>query len=193
MALTYTYPIPPLSYSTFYSTGVQTFVTTYPTATTSTTSNIMTAALNTTSSAPTAPVSSLNINKCPGLNGTTVILPDGQVFAVVCGTNYGGPVDVGLYENSFGQCVQDCGIANNGFSAVRCRGVTYMPYNSGTAVNCFLKNAAGLEDYTADPNSVSAVLQDHPSLSVTIALPTAFPTPGLVMYRVSLFNVTAIA
>ncbi|KAI4107353.1 MAG: hypothetical protein L6R37_001714 [Teloschistes peruensis] len=136
-----------------------------------------TATASTTTSAPTADPSSLNIQSCPGLNGTNVDLPDGQAFAVVCGTNYGGPVDVGLYEGSFGKCVQDCGISNNGFSAPRCRGVTYLPYTTGGQVNCFWKNAAALDEFTADPNAVSAVLVTLPLLSVTIAVPTVFPTP----------------
>ncbi|KAI4203365.1 MAG: hypothetical protein LQ350_001886 [Teloschistes chrysophthalmus] len=150
---------------------MQTFTVTYsptfatPTATTSA-----------TSSAPTAEVSSLNIRNCPGANGTDVVLPDGQTFAVVCGTNYGGPVDIGLYESSFGQCVSDCGISNNGFSAPRCRGVTYLPYSTGNDENCFWKNQAALDQFTADRNAVSAVLISLPLLSVTMAVPTVFPT-----------------
>ncbi|KAL8696849.1 MAG: hypothetical protein Q9201_007445, partial [Fulgogasparrea decipioides] len=134
-----------------------------------------TVAANTASSTATAALSSVNIDRCPGLNGTRVTLEDGQKFEVVCETQYGGPVDIGLSERTFGECIKDCGTANNGFSAVRCRGVTYYPNNPDQ--NCFFKNLAGLADSSADDDAVSAVLVYVPLLNVSIGLPSAFPTP----------------
>ncbi|KAI4197369.1 MAG: hypothetical protein LQ346_003022 [Caloplaca aetnensis] len=103
----------------------------------------------------TAPI--LNIDNCPGLNSTVVALSDGQQFAVVCETEFSGPVDIGLQERNFQDCIQDCGVANNGFSAVRCRGVTYYP-NRVTGPNCFFKNAAALMSAVENELAVSAVL-----------------------------------
>ncbi|KAL8693836.1 MAG: hypothetical protein Q9218_001392 [Villophora microphyllina] len=173
--LTNTYPVPPESLSISYFTGVQTFTVTPSPASASTSSSALSAASSTTSTAATAAPSSLDIAKCPGLNGTIVTLPDGQEFAVVCETEYGGPVDIGLTEATFGSCVLDCGNANNGFSAVRCRGVTYFPNNIGQ--NCFWKNLAALSDFDMNDGAVSAVLINAPLLSTTIPVPTAFPTP----------------
>ncbi|KAL8868602.1 MAG: hypothetical protein Q9174_004881 [Haloplaca sp. 1 TL-2023] len=113
---------------------------------------------------------------CPGLDGTTIDLTDGQKFAVVCETDYGGPVTVGLIEPSFQACVLDCATANNGFSAVRCRGVTYIRNTRPGDQNCFYKNLASLDQALQNPNAVSAVLILIPQLNTTIPVPTSFPT-----------------
>ncbi|KAL9011640.1 MAG: hypothetical protein Q9173_003539, partial [Seirophora scorigena] len=97
---------------------------------------------------------------CPGLNGTLVTLSDGQQFAVVCETSFGGPVDIGLVASTFQGCVENCGNANNGFSAVRCRGVTYDPDIQGSQ-NCFYKNAAALLESTHTRQAVSAILINY--------------------------------
>ncbi|KAI4203015.1 MAG: hypothetical protein LQ348_001451, partial [Seirophora lacunosa] len=97
---------------------------------------------------------------CPGLNGTLVTLSDGQQYAVVCETSFSGPVDIGLVESGFQKCVEDCGNANNGFSAVRCRGVTYFPNIQGSQ-NCFYKNAASLLESTHTEEAVSAILINY--------------------------------
>ncbi|KAL8833111.1 MAG: hypothetical protein Q9170_004493 [Blastenia crenularia] len=117
----------------------------------------------------------LDISNCPGLNGTVVGLSDGQQFAIVCQTEYGGPVDVGLQEPTLQDCIQQCGTANNGFSAVRCRGLTYYP-NVTNRPNCNFKNAASLLSFDEDEYAVSAVLINAPALNATIAAPTSFPT-----------------
>lgn len=134
------------------------------------------AAATTTAAASATPA--LDIRNCPGINGTSVTLPDGQEFVVVCETEYSGPVDVGLLENTFQDCIQDCGTANNGFSSVRCRAVTYFPSRT-MENNCFFKNAAALQVSSANEFAVSAVLVNNPALNVTVPVPTTFPTPTL--------------
>ncbi|KAL8700034.1 MAG: hypothetical protein Q9224_001156, partial [Gallowayella concinna] len=134
-----------------------------------------TVAVSKTNVSPTDPA--LDPATCPGLDGTIIALPDGQQFAVVCETQYGGPVDVGISEKSFSDCVQDCGTANNGFSAVRCRGVTYFPNLAPPLQNCFFKNLASLAEAYHNLDVISAVLLSIPILSVTIPAPTSFPAP----------------
>ncbi|KAI4273689.1 MAG: hypothetical protein LQ337_004456 [Flavoplaca oasis] len=128
-----------------------------PTITTTQVSNL--SATSATTVALTA-LPTLDLNSCPGLNGTVITLEDGQAFAVVCSTEYGGPVDIGLSERSFRDCVQDCATTNNGFSAV----------------NCNFKNLAGLAEAYNNPQAISAVLINAPLLNTTIAAPTSFPT-----------------
>ncbi|KAL9019437.1 MAG: hypothetical protein Q9185_003329 [Variospora sp. 1 TL-2023] len=112
-----------------------------------------------TSSAPSV-LPTLDPRNCPGLNGTIVTLPDGQQFAVVCETAFGGPIDIGLVEPTFQKCLEDCGEANNGFSAVRCRGVTYLPLDQG-GQNCYLKNQAALLESQHTELAVSAILINY--------------------------------
>ncbi|KAL8988024.1 MAG: hypothetical protein Q9177_002844, partial [Variospora cf. flavescens] len=112
-----------------------------------------------TSSAPSVlPI--LDPGNCPGLNGTIVTLTDGQQFAVVCETAFGGPIDIGLVEPTFQKCLEDCGNANNGFSAIRCRGVTYQTTNQG-GQNCYLKNQAALLESQHTEWAVSAILINY--------------------------------
>ncbi|KAI4288088.1 MAG: hypothetical protein L6R35_002646 [Caloplaca aegaea] len=112
-----------------------------------------------TSSAPSV-LPTLDPGNCPGLNGTVAILSDGQQFAVVCETAFGGPIDIGLVEPTFQKCLEDCGNANNGFSAVRCRGVTYLPADQG-GQNCYLKNQAALLESQHTEFAISAILINY--------------------------------
>ncbi|KAL8924930.1 MAG: hypothetical protein Q9208_003813 [Pyrenodesmia sp. 3 TL-2023] len=126
----------------------------------------------------TAPI--LNINNCPGLNSTVVALSDGQKFAVVCETEFGGPTEIGLQEKTFQDCIENCGTANNGFSAVRCRGVTYYP-DRLTGPNCFFKNAASLMAAVENDFAVSAVLVGYHALNATVS--PSFMLPSATLAR----------
>ncbi|KAL8757152.1 MAG: hypothetical protein Q9199_002418 [Rusavskia elegans] len=125
---------------------------------------------------PVIATPNLERNRCPDLNSTVITLEDGQAFAVVCSTEYGGPTDIGLSEKSFNDCIQDCATTNNGFSAVRCRGVTYFADRASGVVNCNFKNLAGLAEVYNNPEGISAVLIEVPLLGTTIPVPTSFPT-----------------
>ncbi|KAI4187503.1 MAG: hypothetical protein L6R41_002785 [Letrouitia leprolyta] len=104
-------------------------------------------------------VPSLTPPICPGLNGTIIDLSDGQEYGVVCETEYGGATDIGLTTRTFQDCIQSCAVANNGFSAVRCRAVTYFDYDPrAPSPNCFYKNLAALTDQRYNKFAQSAVL-----------------------------------
>ncbi|KAL8650633.1 MAG: hypothetical protein Q9210_003719, partial [Variospora velana] len=122
-------------------------------------STIFTTGASATSSAPSV-LPTLDPAHCPALNGTVVTLSDGQQFAVVCETAFGGPIDIGLVEPTFQKCLEDCGNANNGFSAVRCRGVTYSPGDQG-GQNCYFKNQVALLESQYTQLAVSAILINY--------------------------------
>ncbi|KAL8877318.1 MAG: hypothetical protein Q9198_004641, partial [Flavoplaca austrocitrina] len=172
--VTVTAPSPSPSNSTlaYTQTGLNT-TSLVPTITTTQLSNLT--ATSATTVALTA-LPTLDIDSCPRLNGTVITLEDGQAFAVICSTEYGGPVDIGLSERSFRDCVEDCATTNNGFSAPRCRGVSYLIDETTGEVNCNFKNLAGLAEAYNNPQAISAVLINAPLLSVTIAAPSSFPT-----------------
>ncbi|KAL8970088.1 MAG: hypothetical protein Q9183_001686 [Haloplaca sp. 2 TL-2023] len=178
------------SYATLSGASTETFTFPGSESTTASTSAITTITYlpstvpSPTDGSPTI-VPSLEPPVCPGLDGTTIDLTDGQQFAVVCETDYGGPVSVGLIEDSFQDCVLSCATANNGFSAVRCRGVTYYRDTTAPAQNCFFKNLGSLDQAVQRENAVSAVLINVPQLNTTIAPPTSFPTarPNAVRRR----------
>ena len=85
-------------------------------------------------------------------------------------------MSVGLIEDTFQACVLDCATANNGFSAVRCRGVTYYRNRKAPEQNCFFKNLGSLDQAVQSDDAESAVLILIPSLNTTIAAPSSFPT-----------------
>ncbi|KAI4109782.1 MAG: hypothetical protein LQ339_001566, partial [Xanthoria mediterranea] len=143
-----------------------------PTRTTTAAANT-TIANSTTIALTAAPTLALDL--CPNLNGTVITLGDGQAFAVVCSTEYGGPTDIGLSEKSFNDCIQDCATTNSGFSAARCRAVTYFANRDTGEVNCNFKNLDGLGDVYNNPDGISAVLIEVPLLSTILPLPTDFP------------------
>ncbi|KAL8967773.1 MAG: hypothetical protein Q9197_005244 [Variospora fuerteventurae] len=138
-------------------------------------STSFTADASATSSAPSV-LPTLDPRNCPGLNGTVASLSDGQQFAVVCETAFGGPIDIGLVEPTFQKCLEDCGNANNGFSAIRCRGVTYLPADQG-GQNCYLKNQAALLESQHTELAVSAILINYEALNATTTPGFAIPTP----------------
>ncbi|KAL9026953.1 MAG: hypothetical protein Q9180_007401 [Flavoplaca navasiana] len=172
--VTVTAPSPSPSNSTlaYTQTGLNT-TSLVPTITTTQVLNLT--ATSATTIALTA-LPTLDPDSCSGLNGTVITLEDGQAFAVICSTEYGGPVDIGLSERSFRDCVEDCATTNNGFSAPRCRAVSYLTDKTTGEVNCNFKSVAGLTDAYYNPRAISAVLVSVPLLNESIAAPTSFPT-----------------
>ncbi|KAL8834760.1 MAG: hypothetical protein Q9170_003609 [Blastenia crenularia] len=95
-------------------------------------------------------------NGQPSINNTIYTLPSGEQYQLQCYRAYGGPISIGLDQTYFRDCINECSVVNQGFSAVRCYGVTWMKYAQG--VHCNLKSQTGLGNYTTEYESVSAVL-----------------------------------
>ncbi|CAL8578865.1 hypothetical protein XPA_004636 [Xanthoria parietina] len=172
--LTVTGPAISSSNTTLAYTQTAINITSFATTRTATAALNTTIATSTTIALTAAPT--LTLDLCPGLNDTVITLADGQAFVVVCSTEYGGPTDIGLSEKSFNDCIQDCATTNSGFSAARCRAVTYFANRDTGEVNCNFKNLDGLGDVYNNPEGISAVLIEVPLLSTTLPLPTSFPT-----------------
>ncbi|KAL9610951.1 MAG: hypothetical protein Q9167_004361 [Letrouitia subvulpina] len=111
-----------------------------------------------TPTGPSLPIgTSVNPDGCPTLNNTIYTVPGtNQQYQLQCYRKYGGPNAIGLDEPYFRECIQECSVVNNGFSAVRCFGVSWLKY--GIGVHCNLKAQSGLASYTVDYLAVSAVL-----------------------------------
>ncbi|KAI4215110.1 MAG: hypothetical protein LQ351_002425 [Letrouitia transgressa] len=111
-----------------------------------------------TPTGPSLPIgTSVNPDGCPALNNTVYTVPGtNQQYQLQCYRKYGGPNTIGLDEPSFRECIQECSFVNNGFSAIRCFGVSWLKY--GIGVHCNLKGQSGLVSYTVDYLAVSAVL-----------------------------------
>ncbi|KAL8688443.1 MAG: hypothetical protein Q9224_004882, partial [Gallowayella concinna] len=80
---------------------------------------------------------SINPLGCPTINNTIYTAQNGEQFQLQCYRQYGGPVSIGLDQFVFRECIEQCSKVNQGFSAVRCFGVTWLQYNTG--VRCNLK------------------------------------------------------
>jgi len=92
---------------------------------------------------------------CPAINGTTLTATDGEVFLVLCDTDFVGRDSIGLIEPDLQACVEECSIANRGFSATRCLGVSYRPQ---LANNCYLKTNVDNPTTNTTYEVVSAIL-----------------------------------
>lgn len=119
---------------------------------------------------------------CPALNGTTLTATDGEVFLVLCDTDFNGRNSIGLSEPDLQACVEECSVANRGFSATRCLGVSYRPQ---LANNCYLKTHVDNQTTNTTYEVVSAILitpflnfPNATNTTTSIALPT-FNTTGL--------------
>ncbi|KAL8800710.1 MAG: hypothetical protein Q9182_004982 [Xanthomendoza sp. 2 TL-2023] len=148
-------PAPP-PFNDSYSTGTGSGPTSVPS---SSASSILNTSSSTTSSL--RPIgNSINPLGCPTINNTIYTTENGEQFQLQCYRQYGGPVSVGLDQSNFRDCIEECSKVNQGFSAVRCYGTTWLKYFSG--IHCNLKGQSGLATYTTHYDAVSAVLLGAP-------------------------------
>ncbi|KAL9582521.1 MAG: hypothetical protein Q9212_003245 [Teloschistes hypoglaucus] len=94
---------------------------------------------------------------CPTVNNTIYTLPGGQQYQIQCYRTYGGPVAIGIDALHLNECIQICSMANAGFSAIRCFGVSWAPYPT-TGLHCNLKAQTSLLNFTTNFFAASAVL-----------------------------------
>ncbi|KAI4240129.1 MAG: hypothetical protein LQ352_007709 [Teloschistes flavicans] len=94
---------------------------------------------------------------CPSVNNTIYTLPTGQQYQIQCYRTYGGAVSIGIDAPQLVDCMQQCSMANSGFSAIRCFGVSWMSYPT-TGLHCNLKSQNALSIFTANFFAASAVL-----------------------------------
>ncbi|KAI4244655.1 MAG: hypothetical protein L6R40_002859 [Gallowayella cf. fulva] len=95
-----------------------------------------------TSSSSRPIATSINGVGCPSINGTIFTTQNGEQFQLQCYRSYGGSVAIGLDEPYFRDCIEECSTVNQGFSAVRCYGTTWLKYSAG--IHCNLKSQTGL-------------------------------------------------
>lgn len=78
---------------------------------------------------------------CPRDNGTDFTALENGVrydYLTLCDMNILGAMDIGVFRQSFADCVATCTDADNGFSTTACTGISFnMNMTNGT--NCFLK------------------------------------------------------
>ncbi|MCJ1301941.1 hypothetical protein MMC08_004742, partial [Hypocenomyce scalaris] len=160
------------TYSGFNSSSVP-GTGSFPSSTPS--SNLTSAPTNSTA-APTAAATSAP--GCPVINDTTYTSPiDGEQYEILCDIAYPGTQDVGILQDDIYDCLDSCSYANNGFSSIRCSGVTFDPLQDG--LNCFLKTPADIDTFYPSIGAISAdLLPDQAMLPNTTssAAPTAAPT-----------------
>ncbi|KAL8777886.1 MAG: hypothetical protein Q9203_002307 [Teloschistes exilis] len=94
---------------------------------------------------------------CPSVNNTVYTLPGGQQYQIQCYRTYGGSVAIGIDAPHLVECLAMCSMANSGFSAIRCFGVSWMPYPT-TGLHCNLKAQTSLLNFTTNFFAASAVL-----------------------------------
>ncbi|KAL8659234.1 MAG: hypothetical protein Q9202_007209 [Teloschistes flavicans] len=94
---------------------------------------------------------------CPSVNNTIYTLPTGQQYQIQCYRTYGGAVSIGIDAPQLVDCMKQCSMANSGFSAIRCFGVSWMSYPT-TGLHCNLKSQNALSIFTANFFAASAVL-----------------------------------
>lgn len=110
------------------------------------------------SSASSLPIgNSITPGGCPSINNTIYSLPTGEQYQLQCYRRYGGAVSIGLDQNDFRECIEECSIVNRGFSLVRCYGVTWLKYDK-QGIRCNLKSQTSLGSFTTYELAVSAVL-----------------------------------
>ena len=94
---------------------------------------------------------------CPITDQTLYTAADGEEFQLSCDIVYSGDQTYGVNENDIYDCIEDCAQTNQGFSGLRCHGVTWYPA-SDTEPNCFYKSTAQVAYYTNYTGTISALL-----------------------------------
>ena len=139
-----------------------------------------------TMSTPVAPPAPFVPDGCPEINGTTLTTTDGSVYLVLCNTDFIGRDSIGLRYPDLQSCVEECSIANAGFSANRCLGVSYRPQ---LASNCYLKAHVDNPTTNTTYEVVSAVLISSLNSTYTTNSTATTNTSSTVPY--STFNTTS--
>ncbi len=123
---------------------------------------------------------------CPAINGTTITTTDGEVYLVLCDTDYIGRQSIGLSEPDLLACVAQCSTTNDGFSATRCKGVSFRPQ---LVQNCYLKFNLDHPTTNTTYEIVSAILIKE--LNLPNATNTTSSTNSSSSYTLPTFNTTS--